>query len=946
MKRVLISIFLLVLSLNIMAQQAIISKQKGRTKYVRHQVENMTLKEMVGQMIMIDSYALADSNYYKNVLYQIDSNNVGGVCFFKGTQKDLLKLNRLYDEHAKIPLFVAIDGEWGLNMRLTDIETFPVALSLGALPKNKYHLVRDMAEVIAEQCNSLGIHINFAPVVDINVRADNAVINMRSFGQDKYKISLLAREYVKGLQENGVMAVVKHFPGHGDTEVDSHKATPQITHSKTFIDSIDTYPFRYNIDKGAWGVMAGHLQVNALSPDSLKPASINKDIIDSYLVKKLNFNGLVFTDAMNMKGLTNLYGEGEAEVLAVLAGVDIILMPENTDKAIQAILKAVEDGRISKELIKKKCEKILEWKYDMGLYKKRGKYSMPDAHTVAKTKRINTQIAENVLTFIGKKQEKLIPENITSKDSITMIVIGGANYDSLIDNLKPYNVKPVYISSKMKHKDIDSIVSGIDSNISVLTAFGGARFSSSKAHYGIADNTIYSLKTIEKRFKDNNLVLMFANPYVFKMIDSSYACRGFVVAYENNAYTQRAMARLLKGEINANGSLPVSVKRGSMSDMEEDEISDEDKFYMDNNISISVVHQIDSIALKGIKEKAYPGCQILIAKDGKIVYNKNFGYYTYDNKKEVSYNTMYDIASLTKVMATTLAVMKLYEQNMINLDAAVSTYIPELKKLEAGELTIRELLSHYTTLPATYPFQRKKIKPNNVHAGILKEFKNVPVKPKKYVYSDLNFLLLQYAVENIVKEDLDKYLQREFYTPLKLQNTTFNPLLNGVSTDNIAPTENDTVYRHELICGTVHDPLAYLNNGVCGNAGLFSTATDLFAITQMLLNKGTYDGHKYLKSSTVDAFNRRYYSDKGIRRALGFDKPLINSKSEHCSRYASQSSYGHSGFTGTYLWIDPQNNTIVIFLSNRVYPTATPNKLAQMNIRTDINDLVYKMFVK
>lgn len=943
MKKVFTSIFLLALSLNIMAQQAIITKQKGRTKYIKHKMETMTLKQMVGQMIMIDSYAKDDSNYYKNVLYQIDSNEVGGVCFFKGTQKELVKLNKIYNQHSKIPLLVAIDGEWGMNMRLTDAETFPVAMTLGALPKDKYHLVRDMAEVMAKQCKDMGIHINFAPVVDVNINPNNPVINMRSFGQDKYKVSLLAREYVKGLQDNGIMAVIKHFPGHGDTEIDSHKATPSITHSKDFIDSIDTYPFRYNINKGAWGVMVGHLQVNALSQDSTKPASINKDIIDKYLKKDLKFEGLVFTDAMNMKGLTNLYGDGEAEVLAVLSGVDIILMPENTDKAINAILAAVENGRIPKELIKKKCEKILAWKYDMGLYKKRGEYSIPNSSLQEKTTHLNKLIAENTITVLGNTEEYLNPLKHSKTDSISLVLLGNTSFDTLINNLSnTYAIKPIYINSKMKNKDIDSLVASLNPSAKIVTAFGGARFSSSKARYGIPDNTMHTLNSIAQKFKDNNVVLMLCNPYVFKMIDSSYKCKAFVVGYENNSYTQQAIARLLKGEISAKGSLPVKVKQGSAVEVEE--VTDEDKFYMDNNISISIAQRIDSIALNGIKEKAYPGCQILIAKDGKIMYDKTFGYYTYDKKREVSKNTLYDIASLTKVMATTLAVMKLYEQNKINLDSKISTYIPELKKQQAGELTVKELLSHYTTLPAVYPFHKKKLKDKDIHKAILKEMKNVPLSPQKYVYSDLNFLLLQYMVENITNESLDEYLQREFYAPMNLQNTTFNPLLNGVATDNIAPTENDTIVRKQLICDEVHDPLAYLNNGVCGNAGLFSTAEDLFKICQMLLNKGSFNNRQYLKPSTINAFNKRYFADKGIRRALGFDKPLINGNSVHCSKYASQSSFGHSGFTGTYLWIDPENNTIFIFLSNRVYPTSTPNRLAQMNIRTDINDLIYQMF--
>ncbi len=903
-------------------------------------------------MIMIDSYAKDDSNYYKNILYQIDSNFVGGVCFFKGTQNDLVKLNKIYDSHSKLPLFVAIDGEWGLNMRLSDVETFPLNMTLGALPKDKYYLIEDMSEIIAKQCKSLGIHINFAPVVDINTNPDNPVINMRSFGQDKYKVSLLARKYIKGLQKNGVMAVVKHFPGHGDTETDSHKATPKIKHDKTFIDSVDTYPFRYNIDHEVWGVMIGHLQVPSLSNDSLKVGTIDKDIIDNYLIGELNFKGLVFTDAMNMKGLTNLYSEGEAEVLSILAGADILLMPENTDKAIQAIINAVEEGRISQKLIKEKCEKILNWKYDMGLFDNRGEYSLPEESLQKKTKELNTKIAENTISVLDQRgksfdltKEHFIIDN--KKDSINLILLGNANFDTLIENLnKTFSFKIHRIASKTKTQETDSVICSIEENEPIITAISGARFSNSKANYGIADISIDALNRIEKKHKNNNTVLMFCNPYVFKLIDSAYVCKAFVVAYENNTHTQNAVAKILKGKIKPKGTLPVSINRTHIIEDSSvfDYISKEDKFYIENNIDTTIVRKIDSIAQKGITEEAYPGCQILIAKDGKIIYDKNFGYHTYDNQREVTSSTLYDIASLTKVMATTLAVMRLYEEKRIDLDKKISVYIPELKKSKVGNLTIKELLSHYTTLPAVYPFYKKKLRGENIHKAILEEMKNVPLKKKQYIYSDLNFLLLQYAIENITNEGLDEYLQREFYTKMNLQNTTFNPLLNGVNQENIAPTENDTIFRKELIWGQVHDPLAYLNNGICGNAGLFSTAKDLFKICQMLLNKGELEGQRYLKASTIETFNTRAFESLGVRRAFGFDKPILLGKSSHCSQFASQDSFGHSGFTGTYLWIEPQNNTVFIFLSNRVYPYPSPNKLAQMNIRTDINDLIYQLF--
>lgn len=926
----------------VLAQDDLIEKRKGRHRFVKHLMETMSTRDMIGQMIMVDSYANADSNYYKKVLHRIDSNKVGGVCFFKGTSKDLLTLNKIYRQHSDIPLFVAIDGEWGLNMRLTDIETFPVAMSLGSLAREDHYLVYDMASNIARQCKSLGINIDFAPDVDLNINPENPVINMRSFGEDKYRVSLLAEQYFKGLQDNGVMAVIKHFPGHGDTKTDSHKNTPRILHEKNFIDSVDSYPFRYNIKSGVWGVMAGHLRVDALSSDTLAVASINKDILEGYLKDDLEFEGLVFTDAMNMKGLTLLYGNGEAEVRAVEAGVDIMLMPDNVDNAIDAIANAVDSGRIAVKTIKERCKKILNWKYDMGLFETdTSQLGLVSEQMKEEAAYLNTVLAERMITLTDNR-DLTLPLSLGQDDTLNLVLIGNANFDTLQHILSDkYPLRVLKVNSKMKSKETDSVLSAIKENELTITAFAGGRFSYSNSKYGIPAVSLSILDKIAQKHADQNIVLVFANPYVLSLIDSAYECKAFVTAYENNSYTQKAVGRLLTENIPAYGTLPVSVKRTHLEKKEED---DELKFYMDNNVNTEVVAKIDSIARKGIAEHAYPGCQILVAKEGKVILNKNYGYLTYDSTDEVTISTLYDIASLSKVMGTTLAVMKLYEEGKIDLDATIAEYVHELKKTKFAKLTVRELLSHYTTLPAVYPFQDKKLKGRDIHKAILKEFKNIKPKTQKYVYSDLNFLLLQYMVENVTEQGLDEYLQEKFYNPMGLENTMYNPLLGGIQAETIAPTESDSVRADGLIRGEVHDPLAYLNGGVCGNAGLFSNVSDLYKICEMLLERGEYDGVRYLKESTIDTFNHRYYENLGIRRALGFDKPFISSVSSHCSQYASQESYGHSGFTGTYLWIEPKNKTILIFLSNRVCPSAHPNKLASMNIRTDINDLVYKLF--
>ena len=601
--------------------------------------------------------------------------------------------------------------------------------------------------------------------------------------------------------------------------------------------------------------------------------------------------------------------------MAILAGVDVILMPDNIDVAINAVEQALKQGRISRKLIKEKCKKILNWKYDMGLFERNTEYSLPDEDVLKESDSLTNQIYEKAITLVKSNG------TLTSSDTV-------------------------------------EIVSG--------------RFSSSTSYYGVAKTEFKRLKKFNDSAANAKTLVIYGNAYVLRYIDDTYNFDNILVAYENNDFTRNAVSLILQGKMTPEGLLPVTAHKRHI--VIEDEPKKEEytdlQLLVDAGINPNMAAGIDSIVIEGIKRKAYPGCQVLIAKDNKIVFDRNYGFQTYDSVVPVQENTIYDVASLTKVIGTTLAVMKLYELGKIDLDAPVKTYLPEYKHCKFSKLTIKELMSHYSTLPATYPFWTKTVKNGELDSELYdynvnmdenympvtdelyikksylqtmrKDLKSVKLKDQQYTYSDLNFLLLQYIIEQVSGQSLDSFLDKFFYKKMKLENTCFNPLEKGISIDNIAPTEEDTVFRHQLIRGTVHDPMAALNGGVCGNAGLFSTAHDVYLICKMLLNKGELDGTRFLNEATIDVFNKRYFKDKNIRRALGFDKPFISSPSTHCSKYASQASFGHSGFTGTYFWIDPSDNTIFIFLSNRVYPDSTPNRLASMNIRTDIHDLIYR----
>lgn len=931
-------------------------------KEIEKLMSQMTLKEKVGQLIMIGADTDINKKYCEKILKDIDSNKVGGVCFFKGKSDNLPKLINKYNSVCKIPLLVSIDAEWSLSMRLTDLVPFPRAMAFGALDSSDYSLVYQQANIIGKQCNTLGIHINFAPAVDINLNPANPVINTRSFGQNKWRVSLLSEQYIKGLQDNNVMAVIKHFPGHGDTDLDSHLNLPTISHSKDFIDTVDLIPFKYNIEKGVWGTMIAHLNVPALNKKHSYPASINPDIIQGYLIDKLKFEGLIFTDAMNMKGLTNDYPDGQAQVLALKAGVDILLMPNNTDSAMNAILLAIEKGELSKQLIEEKCRKVLEWKYRLGVMN-------PKAEPKALTKKQKTEIeqlcdsiAPKILTLLENK-DNIIPLNKKDTNQIIFVNLDNKDYSYFLKQAKKYK-EIIYYSFEKKslNEDLEKLLNVLDSSKTVIVAASGGVNSKKADNYGISKQSLELLSSIQET-KAKNILLLFANPYSLESLDTICDYNALIVAYQNTSQLQTAAAKSIFTPHNFTACLPVdaSVTYKAAADFA---IALPQKEY-------SKFSKIDSLINYGISQEAYPGAQVLIAKDGEIIYKKNAGYQTYDNKVWINDSSVYDIASLTKVMATTLALMKLYDEKKFSLDDKLSNYLPMLKRTDKRKITIKEALSHCGRLKAYLPIWIHALKkaeedstlfssqPENIEdyfqltdslyinkkykQDIFKQIIDSPLNPKhKYVYSDLGFILLGELVEVLSGKTLDVYLEENFYKPMNLSHTHFRPK-EKEEIENIVPTIEAVDFRNSQIRGNVHDETSALLGGVAGHAGLFSTAEDLFAICQMLLNKGEYNGIRYIDSTTVDLFTRTHFAEHNNRRGLGFDKPLLKGKSSHTSQYASKKSYGHSGFTGTYLWIDPENQTILIFLSNRVYPDAKTNKLARLNIRTDIHDLIYEI---
>lgn len=727
------------------------------SEWVEKMMEDMTLEQRVAQLMVIRVPLNMDCKAQSTFEQLLQETEVGGVCFFVGTAEKTLPMIRRFQEISCIPLLVCIDAEWGLGMRLKDCYSFPKNAEFGKLPHEMDTIVYAMGEEIGRECRNMGIHVNFAPVVDINSNPKNPVIGTRSFGIDRERVAQLGIQYMKGLQSQGVMAVAKHFPGHGDTDADSHFELPVINHTREYMDSIDLYPFARLIDEGVDGVMTAHLQVNAYESQPNHPSSLSSALVGDVLRRKLNFQGMVITDGLDMKGVTKYYKNGQAELEALLAGTDILLLPPDVPAAIKTICSAADADSNIARLVDMRCRRVLRAKY---------KHGCADM----------------------KPECWRVPND---EDSVRCEII----------------VRALRMATETK---------------------------------------------------------------------------------------------------------------------------------------------IDSIIYDGIEKHAMPGCQVLAMKDGKLLFRKAYGHVTYDTTDaKVTMNTVYDLASVTKMMATTLAVMKLEEMKKISLDAPLSRYVPYLKHSNKSKITVRQALSHVAGLKDFDLYWKKAQYEDNPQASVLEQIVDSPMQTKgKYVYSDLGFILLGEMVRFVSGQTLDIFVQQHFYHPMGLCHTHFNPVENGIDSLSIAPTEQDDHYRHRLVRGEVHDENAHVMGGVSGHAGLFSNADDLAKILQMLLDGGVYDGKRYLKAETIEKFNTRYYVSKGCRRALGFDKPLMKGSGGSACDEVSQTSYGHTGFTGTMVWVDPEYKLTYIFLSNRVYPTVSPNKLAQMSIRTQVQHELYKSLDK
>ena len=939
-------------------------------------MNKLTIDQKIGQLFMIQAYSNLKNANTDDLIKLVNQFQVGGVIFMQGGPVAQAKISNTLQKASKVPLLVAIDGETGLGFRLDSTISYPVQMALGAITNDS--LIYRMGYEIGQQCRMLGIHMNMAPVSDVNTNDNNPIINYRSFGEDKIKVARKSWLYAKGMQDARVLATAKHFPGHGDTQTDSHIGLPVIRQTRSQLDSLELYPFSYLINKGIGAVMTGHLNVPALDKTAKMPATLSSKIVNDKLKKDLGFKGLVITDAMNMKGVANQYTSAQSVVKALKAGNDMVEIVPRLDKAVAAVLLSVASGELSLQEIEEKCRKVLLVKRWLGLDKSKLVNTNNLVEKLNKNQYLLTKrlLQEQSMTVL-RNQENILPLQRLDTLKIASLSIGCeqiAPFQKMLDNYA--QVDNFCIAKTASDTDVVNLLHQLKSyNLIVVGVHNMGLYPFRR--FGVTNQQINIIEQLKSR---KTITCFFGNPYALQYFPSLNHTQSLIVAYQDDKDAQELAAQLVFGATNATGKLPVKVKEQYplRTGIEVQNIK-RLKYTLPEEVKISstfLEHKIDSIANYGIEQKAFPGCQVLIAKNGKVIMDKCYGYFTYDNLHAVQPNDLYDLASVTKITAPLPAIMKLYDEKAIQLNVPLSDYFAELKNSNKKDITLTDILIHQARLksflpewmePDTKNMLRKNVFSNQadsqfpvrISKGLYekKEFKQQviqdiiqsPLLPQKeYVYSDLGFSLLPTVVEKLTGKDFQEYMNKEFYKPLGAVTTGYKPI-ERYPVEQIAPTEDDQVFRKEVTQGYVHDELAAVLGGVSGNAGLFSSANDLAKVMQMYLQMGYYGGKQYISSATIQEFTKAPVSVLNNRRALGFDRPdpgIKGLKNIYPAPDASPSSYGHTGFTGIFTWSDPENQLLFIFLSNRVYPTRDNSGISDLNIRPAMHQAIYDAIKK
>lgn len=937
---------------------------QNQKKWVDSIYNTMTLEEKMGQLFMADIFSSDPKAKTDKIKDLITNYHLGGIIFSKGGPVRQAKLNNEFQSLAKIPLMIGMDAEWGLAMRLDSTYAFPWNMTLGAITDNK--IVEKVGRRIGEQSKRLGVHINFAPVVDINTNPKNPIIGNRSFGEDKENVTEKALAFMKGMQSAGVMGSAKHFPGHGDTDRDSHKTLPTMDFSRKRLDTLELYPYKKLISQGLNSVMVAHLNVPALEPQMNYPSSLSSKIVTDLLKKEMGFNGLIFTDALNMKGASDFKNPGEIELAAFLAGNDVLLISEDVPKAMEFLIKSYNEETITEKRLAYSVKKILYAKYKVGLnhYKPvKLAYLVEDLNSV-NDDALYEEAMDNALTVI-KNDRAILPIKDLQKKKIAYINFGDDSGEVFLNELKKYGDV-----DWVKADSLDDYVQKLKEYNYVIIGFHKSNETPWKK-FEFSENELVWLYEIART---NTVIIdVFARPYAMLDLKTTANFEGVIMSYQNSKISQQLSAQLIFGAREAKGKLPVSLGEDfPLNTFLQTKSLRRLQYGTPESVGINSykLKKIDSLANVGIREGMFPGAQILVARKGKIIYQKNFGYSEYDKKIAITDTTIYDLASLTKILASLPLVMELVDKKELSLNTKLSEMLPEYKNSNKANVTVKQMLSHYARFKAWIPFYRHTY--NEAKTGVSSKYYsdisgkdfNVLVAENLYMrrdymdtiyrdiresdlnskleykYSDLPYYILKQYFERKFEKPMEEIVQDNLYESLGANYMMYHPL-EKFSKDNIPPTEQDDIFRKQKVQGYVNDQGAAMLGGVSGHAGLFSNSNDVAKVMQMYLWKGFYGGKRYFNPDILDDFNTCYYCDKNVRRGVGFDKPQLGTSGPTCG-CVSMTSFGHSGFTGTFAWADPEQEIVYVFLSNRTFPDPENQKLIKSDLRSKIQEAIYE----
>lgn len=937
---------------------------KAQKEWVDELYESMSLEEKIGQLFMISVSSNQPTKETEHIKSLIRTYHIGGIIFSKGGPERQAKLTNEFQTITDTQLLIGQDAEWGLAMRLDSTYAFPWNMTLGAIENNK--LIEVTGAQIAKHAKRLGVHLNFAPDVDININPDNPIIGNRSFGANKKNVTQKAAAFAKGMENEGVMASIKHFPGHGDTDVDSHKDLPVLDFSKDRLDSIELYPYRKIIPQGVSSVLVGHLSVPALDGQKNRPSSLSKPIINGLLKDELNFKGLITTDALDMKGVANPNDPGQTSLDAFLAGNDLLLMPPDLIKGIKKITQAYNQGQVTEKRLEHSVKKILMAKYKMGLnkYKQVNMTFLHEDLNALVNDFIYGQLMEEAITVI-KNQNEILPIKDLDNKEIAYVPLGDADGDDFYNMLQKYDKV-----DKVTDSTITGLLNKLEDYNQVILGFHKSNKNPWAEYKFSAEEQDWVQKIAEQH---HTILNVFARPYALLDLKEFSDLDGIVIAYQNSKIAQEKTAQIVFGGLGAKGKLPVSLGEDFPEGTQiKTKNTDRLSYGIPEEVGVnsSKLKKIDSIAEYAVSKEMTPGLQVSVARKEKVIFQKNYGYHTYSEKLPVKDEDVFDLASMTKILGALPLYMELVDRDEIDLDMKLEEVLPFLENSNKADISLKEALSHYgrftpfitfykATLneeekPSSDYYRTKKDSIFNVKVAddlfLREDYKDSIYKAiadsdllekKEYVYSDFPFYLSKKLFEDYYETDLHELTQNHFYQSLGANYMGYLPL-SRFSRNNIMPTEVDDYFRMQPVHGYVHDEGAAMLGGDSGHAGLFSNANDVLKMLQLYLNGGTYGGKRYFSQKTMDAFNTCYFCAEDVLRGIGFDKPQAEGKPGPSSKYAPESSYGHTGFTGTKGWVDPEKELIHVVLSNYVHPDRARRSFITEDIRIKIEDAIYE----